>query len=61
MEKLFQLCSFLYLLTASLAQIVSDVKQNSRSGKLNDGQMPSQLALCIFFININLLLYIHVQ
>ena len=43
MEKLFQLCSFVYLLTTSLAQIVSDVNQHG--GNLNDGQMPSQLAL----------------
>ena len=51
MDKSFQLFSFLCAYAISLhsclAQVVSDVKQDSESGNLNDGQMPSQLALCI--------------
>ena len=56
MEKLFKLCSFAYLFTVSLAQIVSDVKQQQHGGILNDGQIPSQLALCILVVFI---LYIY--
>ena len=49
MEKLLQLFSFACLLTISLEQVVSDVKDDLRSGHLNDDKMPSHLALCIFF------------
>lgn len=48
MERLLQISSFLYLLAATLAQVVSDVREDSSNGNLNDGQMPSQLAICIF-------------
>ena len=44
MEKQLQLYSFLCLITVSLADnVVSDVRED-----FNNGQMPSQLALCIF-------------